>query len=127
MTSFLFMICAMFFATLVFANKIDSLKTDGDVLAFLKTVSEDFRSPKLNPIDLRSTETMRKELSWDGIANKWQVNNWEKADFNGDGKTDLLVILYWYDYGVYAVIDKGNDQYELQTLSYNIYQKCELA
>jgi hypothetical protein len=66
-------------------------------------------------------------MSCNGIAEQWQVKNWEKTDFNKDGLTDLLVILYWYDYGVYAVIDKGNNNYKLETLTYNIYKKCELA
>lgn len=51
----------------------------------------------------------------------------EKADFNGDGRTDLLILLYWYDYGVYSVIDNGDGTFKFLTLSYNIYEKCELA
>jgi hypothetical protein len=41
--------------------------------------------------------------------------------------TDLLVMLYWYDYGVYVIIDKGNNKYDFLTLSSNIFEKCELA
>jgi len=115
------------FSLTVGANKIDSLRSDEDVVAFLKMIDENFRSEKYNKIDLRSTEMLRKEMSCNGIAEQWQVNNWEKTDFNQDGLTDLLVILYWYDYGVYAVIDKGNNNFRLETLTYNIYKKCELA
>jgi hypothetical protein len=111
----------------IFANGIDSLKTDDDVLTFLKSINEDFRSAKYKPIELRSTETLRQELDCDGMAEKWQVNNWEKVDFNNDGKMDLLVMLYWYDYGVYVVMDNGDGTYKLLTLSYNIHEKCELA
>ena len=111
----------------IFANSIDSLKTDNDVVQFLKRINEDFRSPKFKPIELRSTETLRKELDCGGIADKWQVNNWEKVDLNNDGRTDLLVQLYWYDYGVYVVMDNGDGNFKLHTLSYNIYEKCELA
>lgn len=117
----------IFIAQNIYANSIDSLKTDNDVVQFLKRINEDFRSTKFKPIELRSTETLRKELDCGGIADKWQVNNWEKVDFNNDGRTDLLVQLYWYDYGVYVVTDNGNGSFKLHTLSYNIYEKCELA
>lgn len=111
----------------IFANRIDSLKTDNDVIEFLKSTNADFRSEKHDKIQLRSSETIRRDLNCDGIANQWQVKNWEKADFNQDGLTDLAVILYWYDYGVYVVMDNGNNSFKLHTLSYNIYEKCELA
>lgn len=110
-----------------YANRIDSLKTNDDVVAFLKSINPDFRSDKYKPIELRSTETIRKELNCDGMADQWQIQSWEKADFNADGKTDLLVLLYWYDYGVYSVMDNGDGTFKFLTLSYNIYEKCELA
>jgi len=111
----------------LFANRIDNLKTDQDVIEFLKSTNPDFSSPNYNKIDLRSSEIIRQDLNCDGIADKWQVKNWEKADFNQDGLTDLVVILYWYDYGVYVVMDNGHNNFKLHTLSYNIYEKCELA
>ncbi|HVT86969.1 MAG TPA: DUF6438 domain-containing protein [Chitinophagaceae bacterium] len=125
----------IFFATFLFgllaidsnANRIDSLKTDDDVVAFLKSINPDFRSDKYKQIELHSTEQVRKDLDCDGISSQWQIQNWEKADFNGDGRTDLLVLLYWYDYGVYSVIDNGDGTFKFLTLSYNIYEKCELA
>jgi Domain of unknown function (DUF6438) len=108
-------------------NKIDSLKTDNEVVEFLKSVNDNFRSAKYDAIELRSSETIRKDQNCDGMADQWQVKNWEKADFNGDGLTDLLVTLYWYDYGVYVVMDKGNNQFDLLPLSYNVFDKCKLA
>ena len=108
-------------------NRIDSLKTDQDVEKFLISVNANFGSPKYNKIELRSSETIRIEQNCDGIADQWQVKNWEKVDFNGDGLTDLLVTLYWYNYGVYTVIDKGNNRFELLPLSYNVHDRCKLA
>ena len=120
---------SLFFAVLlilavpVWANQIDNLKTDKDVLEFLKKINADFRSEKFQAIEIRSTAMIRKDLSCNEMAEKWEVNNWEKSDLNGDGLTDLVVILYWYDYGIYAVIDKGSDNFNLLTLSNNIFDK----
>lgn len=111
----------------LFANRIDSLNTDKDVVEFLKSINPDFASERYDKIQLKPTETIRSELYCDGIAKLWQVKNWEKGDFNGDGRTDIVVILYWYDYGVYVVMDNGRNNFKLHALSYNIYEKCELA
>ena len=127
MNRFLFIALMVLVSKLMLANRIDSLKTDSDVIAFLKSTNADFRSEKYNKIELRSTETIRKDLSCDGVADQWQIKNWEKADFNKDGLTDLAVMLFWYDYGVYVVMDNGHNEFKLHTLSYNIFEKCELA
>jgi len=127
MGRFVFAMIMLLISNQLLANRIDSLKTDADVLEFLKSTNADFRSEKFNKIELRSTETIRQDLNCDGIADKWQVKNWEKVDFNKDGLTDLAVMLYWYDYGVYVVMDNGNNNFKLHTLSYNIFEKCELA
>ena len=127
MGRFVFAMIMLLISNQLLANRIDSLKTDADVVEFLKSTNADFRSEKFNKIELRSSETIRQDLNCDGIADKWQVKNWEKVDFNKDGLTDLAVMLYWYDYGVYVVMDNGNNNFKLHTLSYNIFEKCELA
>jgi hypothetical protein len=108
-------------------NRIDSLQSDNEVVSFLQSVNGDFSSGNYKKIELRSSQAIRAAEGCDGMADQWQVNNWEKADFNGDGLTDLVVILFWYDYGVYVVIDKENNQFDLLTLSYNVHDQCNLA
>jgi Domain of unknown function (DUF6438) len=127
MNRFVFVILITLFSKQVLANKIDSLKTDKDVVEFLKSVEENFRSNKYQAIQLKTSETIRQDLNCNGVADEWQVKNWEKTDFNHDGRTDLIIMLYWYDYGVYVVMDNGNNSFKLHTLSYNIFEKCELA
>jgi len=127
MNRFLFVMVMVLVSKLMLGNRIDSLKTDDDVIAFLKSTNADFRSEKYNKIELRSSETIRKDLNCDGVADQWQIKNWEKVDFNKDGLTDLAIMLFWYDYGVYVVMDNGNNEFKLHTLSYNIFEKCELA
>jgi hypothetical protein len=109
------------------SNRIDSLQTNEDVLGFLKSIDENFRSGKFKPIEVRSADILRRDVNCNGLADEWQINTWEKADFNGDGRTDLLVILYWYNYGVHVVMDRGDGTYRLETLSHNVNKKCEVA
>jgi len=126
MNRFVFAIFFVLLTSTLFANRIDNLKTDNDVIEFLKSINPDFSSVRYNQIELRSTETLHLELNCDSLADKWQVKNWEKADFNEDGLTDLSVILYWYNYGLYVIMDTGNDDFRLIQLSYNIHEKCKL-
>lgn len=106
------------------ANRIDSLQTDADVITFLKSINKDFNSSNF---ELRSTETLRKDLDCNGMAEKWQIQSWDKVDFNNDKLTDLVIMPFWYDYGVYVIMDKGNNKFETLTLTYNINEKCEMV
>jgi hypothetical protein len=69
------------------ANEIDGLKTDKQVLAFIK---------KLSPNDGRIAETsFDKPYSYDKktqkTADSLGVKNWSKIDFDKNGETDLIV------------------------------------
>src|SRR5688500_6267305 len=107
-----------------YANRIDSLQTDADVIKFLRSINKDFNSSNF---ELRSTETLRKDLDCNGMAEKWQIRNWEKIDFNNDNQTDLVMMPFWFDYGVYVIMDRGNNKYETLTLTFNINDKCEMV
>lgn len=112
---------------LVFANSIDSLQTDNDVVHFLKRIDKRFTSDKYRQLQILPTSTMRQKLNCDSIAEKWNINNWEKVDFNGDNKTDLIVTTFWYDFDVFVAIDKGDNTYQLIKLSKDVSQNCELG
>lgn len=114
-------------SNLVFANSIDSLKTDNDVLHFLKRIDKRFTSKKYRQLQILPTGTMRQKLNCDSIAEKWNINNWQKVDFNGDNKTDLIVTTFWYDFDVFVAIDEGGNTYQLIQLSKDVSQNCELG
>lgn len=111
----------------VIANSVDSIQSDNDVLVFLKRVDKRFTNDKYRQLQILPTDIMRQKLDCDGIAKKWNIKNWEKVDFNGDNKTDLIVITYWYDFDVFVAIDKGDNTYQLIQLSKDVFQNCELG
>jgi hypothetical protein len=78
MNRFVLVLTIILFSKDLLANRIDSLQTDKDVVAFLKSIEENFRSDKYEAIQLKTTETIHQDLNCDGIADKWQVKNWEK-------------------------------------------------
>lgn len=120
-------IISFFFTHCLFANAIDSLKTDNDVLLFLNRIEKRFTSNNYQLIQILPTNTFRQKLNCDSIAIKWDINNWEKADFNGDHKTDLIVNVFWSDFEVFVAIDMGNNTYQLLQLSNDHFGNCELG
>lgn len=115
------------YSNIAFANKIDSLASTQEVVDFLKTVNEDFADNQYQEFKILPTAQIAAELDCDGIFKQWDIKNWEKADLNNDGLTDLLILPHWYSYDPYAIIDEGNGGFKLHRLFLNVFEECELA
>ena len=119
----------------VFGNAIDSLKTNEDVLVFFRSIDEKMRDDLFRKLEIRSTDSIIKHYNCDGIFEKWKAANWEKTDFNRDGNTDIIAILYWSprsqysisEYEIYIAIDKGNNTFKLTRLTRGNFSNCEVA
>lgn len=100
----LFLLLFLIFFT--YANKVDLLKTDKDVETFVfKQLKNNNALPVFKINDLYKTDIQRN------IAIKLGVKTWQKADFNRDGRTDLLVYFKFrddYDNNLVVFIDQGN-------------------
>ena len=107
-----------------FANEIDKLTTTEDVVAFVRKVNPDFANDKF---EIRPTEVIAKDLACGGIFKDWSIRNWEKADLNNDGLTDLLIMPYRGGYQSYVIIDKGNSEFKLHQVSRSSFEDCELS
>jgi hypothetical protein len=119
----IFFLLSLFFINSVFANKIDSLKTDEDILGF---ISELYKS-KYNSNNLLSFEKsdyLQSFITFDSVKYYFGSENWEKIDFNTDKVTDLFAKVFvrnYYNkefgiYGFFTVIDKGNNKFEMQEI-----------
>ena len=109
------------------ANTIDRLRTTEEVVEFAKSVNPDFNKDTRFKFQLRASETIAKDLQCGGIVDEWNIKNWEKADLNNDGLTDLLIMPYWYEYKSYAIIDKGKGRFKVHEISRSPFEECELS
>lgn len=129
MKHFLLLLFFFSFTVAASANAIDSLKTDNDVLQFVLKVDTNFAYKGSSKISIVPTDTLLKLLTCNDVARRWGVKNWQKVDFNQDGKTDLLVMVKWGSaFYLYAVIDKGTDFFKILGLSEGHGQDdCQMA
>lgn len=128
MKYFLFVILSIFSSKTLFANTIDSLKTDKEVEVFINKVYRVSGKKVPQSMSIIPTDSLINKLDCNGIARKWKIKSWEKADFNKDGRTDILVTVHWYhNFDLYAIIDKGDNTFSLLRLSKDPFGNCELA
>jgi hypothetical protein len=111
----------MCFPWQVKANKIDSLKTDKDVIHFISNLYQQTYERDYYTFSLNRPDSVFNFYSCDSSVLNWRTKNWEKIDFNKDNLTDLFVTLYIRDtinskaayYTIYVAIDKGDNHFQL--------------
>lgn len=121
------LVCLLPFTALKAANAIDSLKTDEQVQSFMRKLDKRFTENNFVPLRILPDSELQKRLDCNSIARQWNLKSWEKADFNQDGRTDMLVTTYWYNFDVWAVMDQGQNRFKLIPVSGNAFENCELA
>ncbi|MES2427135.1 MAG: hypothetical protein V4560_09180 [Bacteroidota bacterium] len=110
-----------------FANKVDELKTDSDVVKFLKPLQESFNYIGAPSLKIYSTEDIVKKSNCDSLVSTWHIKNWQKVDLNNDHRTDLLAIVNWYYiFCNYIAIDKGDNTFQLIQLGQSATDGCQL-
>ncbi|WP_214070001.1 DUF6438 domain-containing protein [Mucilaginibacter sp. dw_454] len=122
--------CLLLTAATSFANKIDELKTDSDVVRFLLPLDKHFTTGKYTPkLIIEPVDTIFKNdacFACDTLCKTWGVKSWQKVDLNNDGRTDLVAICHWYQYENFIVMDNGDGTFKLMYLVYDSWF-CELV
>ena len=128
MRKLILLLCLLTFAAKTFANKVDDLKTDSDVIKFLIPLKKQFAWPNVARPVIKSTEYIIAHYRCDTLVKTWNIKNWQKIDLNNDGRTDLVAIVWWSDYNNnYIAIDKGDNTFQLIELNYTPSTNCELV
>ncbi len=110
----------------VTANSVDRIQTDKDAQAFIDKQASNKRS-KDDKFVILPTDTMLKHLDCGDLAREWGIKSWQKADFNSDGKTDLLVVGRDSNFDCLVFIDMGDDKFRAIQLSKDPFQGCEVG
>jgi hypothetical protein len=117
------------------ANKIDSLTTDEDILTFLGTVDKEFAATTPRRAGFLSMDSLVARFKCGLLPDITQLKNWDKVDFDMDGRTDLLTMIHWIpiseyamdDVDIYVTFDDGNDSFRTIRLSTGILSRCQFA
>lgn len=114
--SFICLCCALN----VFANRIDDLKTDADVTRFINSLHISNDSLRLASL----SEIINKRCHVNALQH---IETWQKADFNNDGKTDLLAIASVDGSQIInlVVMDTGNNHFKFFVINYSLAFQCE--
>jgi len=117
------------------ANKIDSLRSDEDVLTFLRTVDKEFAGTTFRRPAFLSIDSLRSQYKCDLPQNITHLKKWDKVDLDMDGRTDLLTTIYWIpiseyaadNVDIYVILDQGNNSFRTVRVSKGILPRCQFA
>jgi hypothetical protein len=128
MKKLLIIFCLLLLAATTYANKVDDLKTDSDVINLIQPLYEAFNYKGAPKLVIPSAQELIKRSGCDSVAATWHIKNWEKVDLNNDHKTDLLAIINWYYINRnYIAIDKGNNTFQLIQIGGSKLESCHMA
>lgn len=102
----------------VFRNRIDAITSSKDIERLLKQIDPSFSTFRVND-SLQFSDARCKCLS-----DSLQCKPWTKADFDGNGFTDLLVTGNWDDHAVFCILDLGYNKFVVNRLTRKIFQRC---
>ena len=105
-------------------SKIDQLSTVQDVEKFIQSRYKDLQNFRIKNIS-EMDRLMGDKSFCKKVADSLKVDkNFYKADFDNNGRTDLLVVGDYYGFIILTVMDFGNDSLLLQRLTRSSFQDC---
>ena len=108
--------------TTTHSNKIDGITTVDDVVQFLKTLDPVYETFKVN------TSLTFSERDIQALSKSLKAKAWVKADLDGNGYTDLLVIGSLNKVAVVlCVLDSGSNRFAVKQLPGKAGENCLFA
>jgi len=126
-------IVLLFLANSLFANKIDSLKSDEEIVKFISKLALKDYNPSIYNISLKRTSSP-DETHCQSLFFKCDTKSWRKIDFNLDNLTDLFAIVslkYKKDktsFDIFiAIIDDGKGAFIVHQIDDDFLTLCHVA
>ncbi|MDP4208036.1 MAG: DUF6438 domain-containing protein [Bacteroidota bacterium] len=101
-----------------YRNKIDNIISAKDIELLISTVDKRFNDFKVN----ESLKFSDKESQL--FCDSLKIKPWIKADFDGNGYNDLLVVGNWGDHAVICLMDSGENKFYIKRITRRSFQDC---
>jgi hypothetical protein len=102
-----------------YKNYLDSINNARQIEELVAKIDERYKKFKVDDA-LKFTEKICQKLT-----DSLKIEPYSKADFDNNGLTDLLVIGKYYGrHYVLCILDKGDNSYEIETLTKRAFQEC---
>jgi len=110
--------------SLAFSQKIDSLKTDGEVLDFVRSIDSVHKN-----VFIVRPKPVSDEDFYNEQGKKNRIVAWQKADFDNNGRIDLLFNGFFDGYAgnhfctiiSFVVLAYGTDSFQIKELNKEIF------
>lgn len=99
-------------------NKIDDIKTVGQVQKLLKSIDKHYADFKV--IDPTTSTDKNCKRVFDSL----KIKPYTKADFDNNGYTDLIVVGQWSDPSIVCIFGEGENKFSINRLTRRSFQDC---
>ena len=103
-------------------NYIDSIKTAQQINDLVVQIDSRYKNFKVN--EALYFDKVKWGIDCKKIADSLQIKAWQKADFDNNGLSDLLVVGKWSQHHIICILDKGQNKYEIKSITRRSFQEC---
>ena len=103
-------------------NYIDSITSAKQIESLITKINKRYSDFKVNetliyPGDYSNIDCKK-------ISDSLNVKPWQKGDFDNNGLTDILIIGNWQRHHIICILDKGDNNYEIKSITRRSFQEC---
>jgi hypothetical protein len=103
-------------------NYIDSIQTAKQIEELILKIDKRYSKFKIN--QTLNYESRFSGISCKKISDSLKIKPWQKADFDNNGLSDILIVGTWSDHHIICILDKGENHFEIKSITRRIFQEC---
>jgi len=106
-------------------NRIDDIASEKEIETLLVMIDEKYKNFRVNnPIDYKYGFKDKSDTECRYFNDSLKPRPWVRVDFDGNGYTDLLVIGWRYNHSVICILDRGENNFYIKTITRRSFQEC---